>query len=79
MYFMYILFLTTAELFCLQTARGKTLQADHRSDSHFFFFFFFFCIISTRKTAQYSELTKRQDKEEQTLILFIMWIFFTGY
>lgn len=79
MYFVYILFLTTAELFCLHTASGKTLQNDHRSDSHFFFFFFIFCIISTRKTAQYSELTNRQDKEEQTLILFIMWIFFTSY
>lgn len=49
MYFMYILFLTTAELFCLQTARGKTLQADHRSDSHFFFFFSFFVLLALEK------------------------------
>lgn len=40
MYFIYILFLTTAELFCLLSASGKTLQADHRSDSHFFCVFF---------------------------------------
>lgn len=76
MYFMYILFLTKAELLCLHTVRGKTLQADHISGSHFFFFF---GIISSRKTAQYSELTNSQDKGKQTLILFIMWIFFAGY